>query len=78
MYEFDLSNLTIRDYLLLSRYSNSTNDPKALEEFINLGAKVCDFDPLDLPWSELDNFVTQLAEALVISFRKPDTDNAEG
>lgn len=77
IYEFNFENLTIRDFLLLNRYSNGQNSPEAIEAFVNLGARFCDLDPLDLPWSELNNFVTQLSEGLVIAFRLPDADGTK-
>jgi hypothetical protein len=74
VYEFNLENLSIRHFLLLNRFSILSSDPQTIVDFMKLGAEFCDFDPLDLPFSEFENFTSQLGESLAIAFRKPDSD----
>ena len=73
VYEFNLERLSIRHFLFLNKFSQRSSDPQAMEDFIKMGAEFCDFDPLELPFSEFQNFTEQLSAALAIAFRLPDS-----
>ena len=73
IYEFNLENLSIRHFLFLNKFRAKNNDPQAMEDFIKMGGEFCDFDPLELPFSEFQNFTEQFSVALAIAFRLPDS-----
>jgi hypothetical protein len=78
VYEFNLEHYKIRHFLLINRIAHSQTlsppliPPELMEEMMRMGADFCDFDPMDLPFYEFENFITQLIAALGIAMRNPD------
>lgn len=78
VYEFNFERLNIRHFLTLNRLRGNLDDPQAVEDFVKLGGEFCDFDPLELPFSEFNNFISQLAQAIAIAFRQPPSEELDG
>lgn len=71
LYEFCFDfGLTIRDSLTLAsfQYYQSIGQPlspNTVTDFYKMAAKFCNFDPLELPFTEMGNFTQQFSDALV-------------
>lgn len=70
VYEFGFEKgFTIQDYITLEAFNyyrnvNLPTPPQASHDFYKMAGKFCNVNPLELPYSEMINFITQFCQAI--------------